>query len=180
MKISKAILFVVLAFAAVNTTAQSTIAKKELSSEARELYIQKANQYRKEENYAAALMQLDSILAANPADAGILLYKGDLKLQSNLFSDAVETYKQLLPLNFEATITRINLSYALFMNHQPAKALQFAKLAWEKDRSNTNAIVNYFNAMLWNIKTKEAGDFLQQQMPFLTQAQVLVLKARNK
>ncbi len=178
MKISKAILFVVLAFAAVNTTAQSTIAKKELSSEARELYIQKANQYRKEENYAAALMQLDSILAANPADAGILLYKGDLKLQSNLFSDAVETYKQLLPLNFEATITRINLSYALFMNHQPAKALQFAKLAWEKDRSNTNAIVNYFNAMLWNIKTKEAGDFLQQQMPFLTQAQVLVLKAR--
>lgn len=164
--------------AAANATAQQATQKAELTPETREQYIQKANQYRKEENYAAAIMQLDSILAANPADAGILLYKGDLKLQSNLFGDAVETYKQLLPLNFEATVTRINLSYALFMNHQPAKALQFAKLAWEKDSSNTNAVVNYFNAMLWNIKTKGARIFLQQQQHLLTQAQVLVLNAR--
>lgn len=178
MKTIKALLSLYAVVAVANVTAQTAIIKKELSPDVREQYIQQANQYRKEENYAAAIMQLDSILAANPNDAGVLLYKGDLKLQSNLFSDAVETYKQLLPLNFEPTITRINLSYALFMNHQPAKALQFAKLAWEKDSSNTNAIVNYFNAMLWNIKTKEAGNFLQQQQSSLTAAQVLVLKAR--
>lgn len=178
MKAIKAILLLILVIDAANLAAQNSFVKKELSPEIREQYIQKANQYRKEENYAAAIVQLDSILADNPGDAGILLFKGDLKLQSNLFSEAVETYKRLLPLNFEATITRINLSYALFMNHQPAKALQFAKLAWEKDSSNPNAIVNYFNAMLWNIKTKDAGDFLKQQQHLLTQAQVLVLKAR--
>ena len=159
-------------------TAQNDIVKKELLPQKKEQYIQRANQYRKEENYSAAIIQLDSILAINPIDAGILLYKGDLKLQSKLFSEAVTTYKQLLPLNFEPTITRINLSYALFMNHHPAKALKFAKMAWEKDTANTNAIVNYFNAMLWNIKTKEAGNFLQAQRRFLSATELLVLKAR--
>ena len=158
--------------------AQNDIVKKELLPQKKEQYIQRANQYRKEENYSAAIIQLDSILAINPIDAGILLYKGDLKLQSKLFSEAVTTYKQLLPLNFEPTITRINLSYALFMNHHPAKALKFAKMAWEKDTANTNAIVNYFNAMLWNIKTKEAGNFLQAQRRFLSATELLVLKAR--
>jgi tetratricopeptide (TPR) repeat protein len=161
-----------------NATAQQTIQKKELTPEERELYIQKANQYRKEENYVEAIKQLDTVLTDNPADAGILLFKGDLKLQSNLFTHAVTIYKQLLQLNFEPTITRINLSYALFMNHQPVKALQFAKMAWLKDSSNPNAVVNYFNAMLWNMKTKKAGLFLQQQQQLLTHAQVLVLKAR--
>ena len=178
MRSLKYFLLLFLLASAASATAQPATAKKELAPEAREHFIQKANQYRKEENYAAAIAQLDSILAANPADAGILLFNGDLKLQSNLFSEAVETYKQLLPLNFEATITRINLSYALFMNHQPAKALQFAKLAWEKDSTNPNAVVNHFNAMLWNIKTNEAGNFLRQQKSLLTAAQVLVLNAR--
>jgi tetratricopeptide (TPR) repeat protein len=148
------------------------------SGEKREQFIQRAVQFRKEENYAAAIMQLDSILAYNAKDAGILLFKGDLKLQSKLYSDAVETYKVLLPLNYEKAITQINLSYALFMNHQPAKALRYAEKAWDENKSNSNAIVNYFNAMLWNIKTKEASTFLQTQDSMLTPAQRLVLKAR--
>jgi tetratricopeptide (TPR) repeat protein len=39
-------------------------------------------------------------------------------------------------------------------------------------------VVNYFNAMLWNSKTKQAEEFLQQQDSLLKPAQQLVLKAR--
>jgi tetratricopeptide (TPR) repeat protein len=149
-----------------------------LSSEKREQFVQKAIQFRKQEQYAAAIVQLDSILKYQPKDAGILLFKGDLKLQSKLYQDAVDTYKKLLLLNFETTITQINLSYALFMNHKPAKALLFAKMAWKGNPTNNNAIVNYFNAMLWNSKTKEAAAFLKQQDSLLNPGQKLVLQAR--
>lgn len=149
-----------------------------LSGEKREQFIQRAIQLRKEENYAAAIVQLDSILTYNTKDPGILLFKGDLKLQSKLYGDAVEVYKALLTLNYEKTITQINLSYALFMNHQPAKALSFAEKAWDENKTNSNAIVNHFNAMLWNIKTKKASAFLLAQDSMLTPAQRLVLKAR--
>jgi hypothetical protein len=64
------------------------------------------------------------------------------------------------------------------MNHQPAKALHHARAAWQKNKTNTNAIVNYFNAQLWNIQTKKAGEFLQQQQHLLAPPQVLVLQAR--
>lgn len=149
-----------------------------LDGEIREAYIQKAAQLRKDENYAAAIRQLDTILLHKPDDASILLFKGDMQLQSKLYKNAVATYKLLLPLNYETTITQINLSYALFMNHQPVKALGFAKGAWEQNKTNTNAVVNYFNAQLWNIKTKSAAAFLKQQQHLLTPAQLLVLKAR--
>jgi len=177
MKLLRIILILIFFHTALNSIAQVN-EPTPLSGEKREQYIQRAIQLRKEENYAAAIMQLDSILAHNTKDAGILLFKGDLKLQSKLYSDAVETYKALLPLNYEKTITQINLSYALFMNHQPAKALSFAEKAWDENKRNSNAIVNYFNAMLWNIKTKEASVFLQAQDSILTSAQRLVLKAR--
>lgn len=144
----------------------------------RESFIQKALQLRKAENYGSAIQQLDSILLKNPKDAGILLFKGDLKLQSNLFADAVTIYKELLPQNFEPTVVRINLSYALFMNHQPAKALHVAAEAWQQNQTNASATVNYFNAMLWNIQTKEAARFLVQQQQLLSHPQQLVLKAR--
>ena len=149
-----------------------------LSGEEREKYIQKASQFRKGEDYRSAIQQLDSILLHNPNDSGILLFKGDLKLQSKLFKDAVETYKLLLPLKYEPTITQINLSYALFMNHHPAKALTYAAQAWSQNKTNTNAIVNHFNAMLWNSKTKEADRFLKKQEQLLSPAQKLVLRAR--
>ena len=149
-----------------------------LPPEEKERHIQKALESRKGENYAEAIMHLDSILNRNPKDAGILLFKGDLQLQSKLYKDAVETYKRILPLKFETTITQINLSYALFMNHQPVNALKYAGDAWRQNKTNTNAIVNFFNAMLWNIKTKEASAFLLQQEPLLKPDQVLVLKAR--
>lgn len=149
-----------------------------LNAEKREQFIRQAVQFRTDEDYTAATAQLDSILAHNPKDAGILLFKGDLQLQSKLYSDAAETYKTLLPLNFETTITQINLSYALFMNHQPGNALNFARKAWAGNKTNGNAIVNYFNAMLWNIKTQEAASFLHIQDSLLTPAQRLVLKAR--
>lgn len=144
----------------------------------REAFVQKAIQLRKAENYTAAIQQLDSILAKNPKDAGILLFKGDLKLQSKLFGEAVDTYKELLLLDYEKTTAQINLSYALFMNHHPAKALHYAAEAWSQNPKNTNAIVNHFNAMLWNIQTKEAARFLNQQAELLSPAQRLVLKAR--
>lgn len=149
-----------------------------LSAEQREQLIQKATQFRKEENYAAAVQQLDTILLNNATDAGILLFKADLQLQSKTYSNAVTTYRQLLPLNYEPTITQINLSYALFMNHQPALALQYAKRAWMQNKTNTHAVVNYFNALLWNIKTNEAGHFLQQQQDLLAPAEVLLLRSR--
>lgn len=158
--------------------AQVQEVKMTLSPEKRESIVQQALQLRKEENYTAAIAQLDTILYGNPVDAGILLFKGDLQLQSRSYKKAVTTYQQLLPLNYEPAITQINLSYALFMNHHPAKALRFAKAAWQQNRTNTNAVVNYFNAMLWNIKTKEAARFLKEQDSLLSPSQQLVLKAR--
>lgn len=149
-----------------------------LSGEARERFIQQATRLRTQEDYSGAAQQLDSILVHNPADASILLFKGDLLLQAKRYADAAVTYKQLLPLNFETTIATINLSYALFMNHQPAKALTYARNAWNENKSNTNAVVNHFNALLWNIKTKEAAVFLNENQQLLSAAQVLVLKAR--
>ncbi len=149
-----------------------------LLAEVRESFIQNALQLRKDENFYAAIQQLDSIIANNASDAQVLLFKGDLLLQSKRFGEAVLTYQKLLPLKYEITIVRISLSYALFMNHHPAKALSAAKDAWEQNRTNTNAVVNYFNAMLWNIKVKEAGSFLQAQRQLLSNAQAMVLDAR--
>ncbi|HEX4957770.1 MAG TPA: tetratricopeptide repeat protein [Lacibacter sp.] len=150
-----------------------------LTVEQREQWIQRAVELRKQENYSGAASQLDSILQQNAVDAPILLFKGDLLLQAKRFADAAITYKQLLPLNFEPTITQINLSYALFMHHQPAKALVYAKNAWLQNKTNSNAVVNYFNALLWNSKTNEAAFFLRKQDSLLTPAQQLVLKARH-
>ncbi len=158
--------------------AQTNNGVNSFSPEQRESYIQKALAYRKEENYATAIRQLDTILLQQPQDAPILLFKGDLQLQSKLFKEAVASYKKLLPLNYERTSAQINLSYALFMNHQPSKALHAAKTAWTQDKGNTNALINLFNAFLWNIKTKEAAKFLSQQQHLLAVAQVLVLRAR--
>ena len=149
-----------------------------LSVEKKNIFIEKALAFRSQENYKAAINQLDSILKHNPQDAKIILFKGDLSLQAKLFDQAITTYKQLLPLSFETTIARINISYALFMAHKPGKALGFAKMAFEKDSSNANAIINYFNALLWNLKTKNAGDFLEGQKKRLNPNQVLILKAR--
>lgn len=151
---------------------------KALDPAVREVFIQKALALRKVEDYMGAIHQLDSILKYQPKDEGALLFRGDLLMQSKQFVKAVENLKQLLPLNYEPTITKINLSYALFMSHQPAKALGYAKDAWVSDKKNTNAIVNYFNAMLWNIKTNEAATFLDEQKNLLKQEQVLVLNAR--
>lgn len=158
-----------------NARAQTAAA---LQGDVREQFVQRALQLRKEENYSGAITQLDSILKYNAADAPILLFKGDLQLQQKQFGNAANTYQILLPLKYETTIATINLSYALFMNHQPAKALQFARQAWQQNKTSNSAVVNYFNALLWNIKTKEAAVFLKQQTSLLTAAQQLVLKAR--
>jgi Tfp pilus assembly protein PilF len=165
--------------AMITTTATAQLpAQKTLSAAAREEYVQRALQLRKTENYTGAIGQLDSVLLHQPADAGILLFKGDLQLQSKLYKKAAVTYRLLLPLKYETTTARINLSYALFMNHHPALALQHAKKAWEQDSSNVNAIVNYFNAQLWNMKTNTANAFLHKQQHLLAPAQLLVLQAR--
>lgn len=162
----------------VASKAQQSSKESSLAVEQREQWIQQAVSLRKQEDYRGAAAQLDSILQRNPVDAPILLFKGDLLLQAKQFGEAANTYKQLLTLNFEPTITQINLSYALFMNHQPSNALVYAKQAWEQNKTNTNAVVNYFNALLWNIKTNEAASFLNKQDSLLSPAQRLVLKAR--
>lgn len=149
-----------------------------INAEAREQSVQRALEWRKQENYPAAIRVLDSVLATSKQDAPLLLLKGDLMLQSRRFDDAATVYMQLLPLRYETTIARINLSYALFMDHKPAKALEYAKLAWEQDATNANAVVNYFNALLWNMKTSEASVFLGKQDSLLSAPQQLVLKAR--
>lgn len=170
------LLYFVFSIFGLNSLAQVT--PRAISPEAREQSIQRALEWRRQENFSAAVMVLDSVLAFNKTDAPLMLLKGDLMLQSRRFDEAATVYKQLLPLQYETTIARINLSYALFMNHKPAKALEYAQLAWEKDPSNANAVVNYFNALLWNMKTNEASVFLQKQDSLLTIQQQLVLKAR--
>jgi tetratricopeptide (TPR) repeat protein len=169
-------LFTMLLLTVVKTFPQAPALS--LAPEQREAFIQKALAYRKSEDYKNAIAQLDSILKYSSTDAPAMLFRGDLLLQAGQFSDAVNMYKKLLAIKYEFTIVQINLSYALFMNHQPSNALHFAKSAWEHDKTNNSAIVNYFNAMLWNIKTKSAARFLQQQQTSLTGAQTLVLKAR--
>ena len=149
-----------------------------LSPAQREGYIQKANALRAAEDYAGTIKMLDTILMANPLDAPMLLYKGDVLLQNKKFKEAATTIKKILPLNYKNTAAKINLSYALFMHHRPQNALQYAKEAWTQEPENNNAIVNYFNAMLWNVKTKEAKTFLQAQFDSLKPDQQLVLLAR--
>ncbi|WP_296705190.1 DUF4184 family protein, partial [Algoriphagus sp.] len=151
---------------------------KALDPVKREQFIQKASELRSEENYAGAISQLDSILINNPEDAQILLFKGDLCLQNQDFSQAVEVFNKLIPLDYESTIVKINLSYALFMGKKPSKALEAAYNAWNQDQENKSATVNYFNAMLWNIKTKEAENYLSENIDLVDPDQALVMKAR--
>lgn len=161
-------------FASMAQSQKST----KMDAEQREAFIQKAIQLRQVENYGGAIVQLDSILLLNANDPQILLFKGDLLLQSQKYADAVTTYELLLPIDFEKTIVQINLSYALFMNHKPVKALDFAYQAYAQDQSNKNAVVNYFNALLWNVKTKQAAVFLEEHKTTLEPATFLVLNAR--
>jgi tetratricopeptide (TPR) repeat protein len=170
--------FIVLIFflSALKGLAQDVV--EAMSYEKREGFIQKASELRASGNYTEAGTMLDSILVKNPEDAPILLFKGDLMLQANNFQKAIETYSKLLPLGFEPSTVKINLSYALFMNHKPGPALVEAKGAWEGEPTAKNAVVNYFNALLWNTKTREAGEFLESQKDLLDSADVLVLKAR--
>ncbi|MFY8091828.1 MAG: tetratricopeptide repeat protein [Chitinophagaceae bacterium] len=161
-----------------NCIFSQTTESKIISDSQREIYIQKANKLRANEDFLQASYYLDSILIYNQKDAPILLYKGDLMLQAKLFAKAAEVYKKIIPLQYEKTIVKINLSYALFMSHKTVNALKYAKDAWNNDNTNTNAIVNYFNALLWNIKTKEAETFLNIQKQNLQKHQTFILKAR--
>jgi tetratricopeptide (TPR) repeat protein len=144
----------------------------------RESHLQEALQLRKNEDYPGAIEKLNLVLAEHAQDAPILLLKGDLQLQSKQFAEAANTFKILLPLNFESTIIKINLSYALFMDRDAAQALLYAKSAWQNDSTNVNAIVNYFNAMLWNGKTREASQFVEKYGSELSGDKLLVMKAR--
>ncbi len=144
----------------------------------REQFIQKASALRAEENYDGAISKLDSILVHNSTDAQILLFKGDLCLQNQDFGQAVEVFNKLIPLEYESTIVKINLSYALFMSKKPSKALEAAYNAWNQDKGNKSATVNYFNAMLWNIKTKDAESFLLENIDLVDADQALVMNAR--
>lgn len=168
------VILIILSFTAVKLPAQTP----DISSEERERLIQQALRLRADGNYHAALITLDTILVAQSNDASVLLLRGDLSLQDKNFGEAVMTYQRLIPLNFEATITRINLSYALFMDHHPVKALRYAKTAWEQNKTHPNAVINYFNALLWNVQTRQASRFLASVDTLLSPSQKLVLQSR--
>ncbi|MDR0265470.1 MAG: BCSC C-terminal domain-containing protein [Sphingobacterium sp.] len=173
------LLFALFLFASIKfSVAQNVYSKIGLTGEQREKFIQRALMFRKGEDFEKAIKTVDSILTLEPKDAGALLLKGDMQLQQRAFGDAVKTFESLLDLNYEPVTIRINLSYALFMQHHPAKAIKFAKMAWELDKNSQNAIINYFNAMLWNIRTKDAAAFLSEQEAKLSAEQRLLLKAR--
>jgi tetratricopeptide (TPR) repeat protein len=173
------ILWLLCQHSAINLTAQiSKPPDTPLVATIREGYIQQATELRKAEDYIGAARQLDTILMHNTSDAPILLFQGDLLLQGRQFAKAAAAYKALLSLNYEPTISRINLSYALFMNHKSAKALGYAQQAWKEDKKHNGAVVNHFNAMLWNSKTKQAAEYLIAEDSLLTPAQRLVLQAR--
>ncbi|MBD8488969.1 hypothetical protein IFO69_09455 [Echinicola sp. CAU 1574] len=173
MKYLKILVGVSWIFLSENSFAQNTVDPVH-----KQAIIEEANEYRAQGDYSGAIVSLQKILDVLPNDASILLYKGDLLLQNKDFNHAVTVYESILPLEYELTTTRINLSYALFMSHKPKKALKIAQSAWENDSSHTNAIINYFNAMLWNQKTKEAESFLSEHESLLQDDQSLVLKAR--
>lgn len=151
---------------------------KTLTPEEREVYIQSALKLRSSNHFDEAVKTLDSILTFDAKDAGALLFKGDLLLQLKKNRDAVKTYKRLLPLDYEPVVTKINLSYALFLSHKPKKALNMAKEAYELDKTNTVGIINYFNAMLWNAKTDDAKRFLNENQSELDDSQKSILNAR--
>ncbi len=150
----------------------------QISPEKREVFIQKATSLRAENKFTEAAGTLDSILLKQPKDAQILLFKGDLLLQAKKYKEAVLTYQRLLPLNYEPTQSRINLSYALFMDKKAGDALQQAKAAWQGDSLSKNATVNYFNAMLWNAKTSQAAQYFNSQQSKLPRPDKLILQAR--
>ncbi len=152
--------------------------QSDLSAEEREHYIQNALQLRKEGAIYQAIEQVDLILSSGSDDQDALMLKGDLLAQSQQYKVASTIYQQLLELDNQKIQAQINLSYTLFMNHKPVLALSQAKSAWEKDMTNKNAVVNYFNALLWNIKTHEAAELLTNQQPQLDYDQVLVMSAR--
>lgn len=170
--------YIIIVFCIFFTANYAQENKQKMNPQTKNEIIERANSLRSQENYTGAIQALDSILGVEPLDAGILLYKGDLNLQRKNFCEAVKIYKKILSLKYETTIVRINLSYALFMSHRPAIALQYAKKAWEEDKKNKNAIVNHFNALLWNIKDREAKHFLESEKDKLSAAQLLVLMAR--
>ncbi len=154
------------------------VPETKLQPEVREYFVQKANESRRVQDYKSTIAYLDSILFYNPIDAPILLFKGDVLLQDKKFKEASAVYDMLLPLDYLRTTTLVNYSYALFMNHKPNLALQYAHGAWQSDSANLNATVNYFNALLWNGKTARASAFLSSIRPKLDNATLLVLQAR--
>ncbi|WP_200977558.1 lipopolysaccharide assembly protein LapB [Echinicola sp. 20G] len=173
MKHKKLLIIIVWLFLAENVISQTTI-----DSINRQAIIEEANGYRALGDYSAAISSLEKILEIYPDDAPTLLYKGDLLLQNKAYAQAVTVYESILPLNYELTTTRINLSYALFMSRKPKKALKMAYSAWKNDSTHINASINFFNALLWNQKTKEAESFLDLHESILQRDQSLVLKAR--
>lgn len=156
----------------------STNNNQVLSENNREHHLKMADDYRQAARYDLAIIQLDSVLCNKQSDAPILLMKGDIQLQDKRFDDAVKTYSKILSLNYNLTTVRINLSYALFMSGRPVKALQYASMAWENDNTNIPAIINYFNAMLWNGKTNEASEFLKSEYHVLDSSNRYVMLAR--
>ncbi len=149
-----------------------------MSAKKRSDLIDQAQQYRSKEQYKKALVCIDSILSQNPNDTQILLFKGDVFMQDQNYKGAVKALRRLVPLDYDNIMARINLSYALFKSHKPERALKEAKEAWLIDTNNSNAMINYFNAMLWNVKEKDARLFLDQHTQYLSNEQQLVLKAR--
>jgi tetratricopeptide (TPR) repeat protein len=172
------LLFLCLTVFCFVANAQSANDNDAIKKPLRDSLINEAAFQRSMGHYVTAIQYIDSVLVEYPDDVSMLLFKGDVQLEAKQYNMAVKTLKQLLKLNPTHKTAKINLSYALFMSRKPVKALDYAEEAWSDDNLNTNAIVNYFNALLWNGKTKKAAVFLEKNKSNLDDAQIKIMLAR--
>lgn len=135
-------------------------------------------QLRENKDYNSAIALLDSLMPQLQDKAGMMLLKGDMLLQATRFKDAAVVYEN----QFEETPFRknvlINWSYATFMGGNAKKALDIAHKAYLENQSDGGAIVNYFNALLWNAKAGKASMFFADNHQHLSQEQSSILLAR--
>lgn len=108
-------------------------------------------------NSAASI--IDRLLKDYPGDADILMLAATLELVREKFSDAVSFYTQLVNMNRFVSQAYSGISYAVFMQKKPAKAMIYADKALESvtcDKERIQAYNGKINALGWNKKFKDA------------------------
>ena len=142
------------------------------------LFLKLADSKRKEEDYKNAVLYLDSILMIQPMDPNALMTRGDIYMESERYSKAAITYKDMVSTGWDKSNAMINYSYALFKSKHPIQSLGVAQRAWIENQTNAYTSINYFNAMLWNGKLNEAKIFLNKNKSVIGETATQLLEAR--